>query len=55
MYHPNYGYTDCFRITVCKTAVLLGKKRAVTKHKVSITSIYNWLKVYPIDTILRGH
>lgn len=54
VYHPDYGYTDQIRLRVCKTAVLLGKRRAAEKHGVSITSVYNWLKVYSFDTIMRG-
>ena len=53
-YHPDYGYPDAYRLRVCHTAIILGKKAAVKKHEVSITSVYNWLKVYSFDAIMRG-
>jgi transposase len=53
VFHPDYGYTDAIRLRACKTAMILGKKEAAKKHKVSITSIYTWLKVYSFDAIMR--
>ncbi len=54
MYHPDYGYDETYRLRVCKTAIILGKKHAAEKHKVSIVSVYNWLKVYTFDAIMRS-
>lgn len=54
VYHPDYGYPDAFRLKVCKTAILLGKKQAAEKHKVSIASVYAWMKVYTFDAVMRG-
>lgn len=53
-FHPDYGYTDSFRLTVCKTAVKTGKTSAARKHGVSLTSVYVWIKVYNFDTITRA-
>lgn len=53
-YHPDYGYPNEFRLKVCKTAVILGKRKAAQKHDVSITSVYNWLKVFNIESIFRA-
>jgi hypothetical protein len=53
VYHPNYGYPEAFRLEVCKTAFILGKKAAAKKHKVSIVSVYNWVKVYTFDAVMR--
>lgn len=55
MYHPDYGYSENFRLRVCKTALILGKHTAAKKHKVSLASIYNWTKVYTFDAIMRAN
>lgn len=55
MYHPEYGYDETFRLRVCKTAFLLGKKHAAKRYKVSMTSVYNWTKVYPFDAVMRSN
>ena len=54
VFHPDYGYPDSFRLTVCKTALLLGKKVAAKKHGVSLNSVYIWTKVFTFDAIMRG-
>lgn len=53
-FHPDYGYTDAFRLKVCKTALRVGKKRAAQQHKVSLCSVYTWIKVYSLDAIKRA-
>jgi hypothetical protein len=53
VYHPEYGFHDAFRMAVCKTAFTLGKKAAAKKHGVSMTSIYNWTKVYTFEAVMR--
>ena len=54
VYHPDYGYTDQFRLTVCKTAIILGKRKAAHRHGVSIPSVYNWMKAYNFEAIMRA-
>ncbi len=55
MYHPDYGYPDTFRLRVCKTAFLLGKRHAAKRHKVSLSSVYNWTKMFPFDAVMRSN
>jgi len=54
VFHPEYGFPDTFRLKVCKTALILGKKKAAQKHKVSLTSVYIWTKVFTFDAIMRA-
>ena len=54
VYHPDYGYSDEIRLRVCYTAMILGKRRAAEKHKVSLTSVYAWTKVYTFDAVMRA-
>lgn len=52
-FHPDYGYPDSYRLRVCKTAILLGKRYAARKYCVSLASIYIWTKVFTFDQIMR--
>jgi len=43
-YHPDYGYTNEFRVKVLRHAARYSVANASRKYKVSKTSIYSWRK-----------
>jgi hypothetical protein len=54
VYHPDYGYPDSVRLRVCRTAFILGKRKAAKEHSVSLSSVYAWTKVYSFDAVMRA-
>lgn len=45
-YHPAYGLPDDYRRRVLWDAEIHGVKHAATKHCLSETAIYKWLRAY---------
>jgi len=53
-FHPDYGYPEAFRLKICKSAMIMGRTRAARVYNVSAVSIYNWLRVYTCNEVLKG-
>lgn len=43
---PAYGLPEEFRLRVIATAGIVGARAAAVAHRVSIASVYNWIRWY---------